>query len=157
MLHHDGLPPIELATARVTARPALGKGFAAQMPVDGTPTDAEARADPVSRPTLAMECPHPLVLSLAPLVARASQEPDPFLRLGGRENKIAVLAHDLTAGLIDRAKGFGVDGEHHFQHLGEVVQQMEAVGELHRLRRAGPRTLAIDAGGGACGPRVPQL
>ena len=51
-----------------------------------------------------MECPHLLVLSLAPLVARAGQEPDPFLRLGGRENKIAVLAHDLTAGLIDRAK-----------------------------------------------------
>src|SRR3954463_14330144 len=88
MLHHDGLPRIELATARITARPALGRGFATQMPVDGTPTDAEAGTEPVSGPALAMECPHLLVLSLAPRMARASQEPDPFLRLGRGENQI---------------------------------------------------------------------
>ena len=71
-----------------------------------------------------MECPHLLVLSLAPRMARASQEPAPFLRLGGRENKIAILAHNLTAGLVDRATSFGVDGEHHFQH--EVGEGDEA-------------------------------
>jgi hypothetical protein len=53
---------------------------------------------------LAEERPHPLVLSLAPLVARASQERDSFLRLGGREKKMAVLAHGLAAVLVNRAK-----------------------------------------------------
>src|SRR4051794_41933997 len=129
MLHHDGLPRIELAMARITARPALGKDFAAQMPVDGTPTDAEARADPVSRPTLAMECPHPLVLSLAPLVARAGQEPDPFLRLGRRENKIAVLAHGLTAGPIGPAQSFWGGGGNPFPQLRPGFRGDETGGE----------------------------
>src|SRR3954454_15526199 len=103
--------------ARVTTRPALGKGFAAQMPGDSAPADAKAKADPVPRPALAMQGPHLLVLSLAPLVARTSQEPGSFLRLGGREKKSAILAHGLAAGLVDRAQVFGLDGEHHFQHL----------------------------------------
>src|SRR3954467_8784907 len=83
-----------------------------------------------------MQYPHLLVLSLGPLVARASQEPGSFLRLGGREKKRAILAHGLATGLVDRAQGFGLAGENPFQHLGQVLQQMEAVGDLYRLRRA---------------------
>src|SRR3954468_13450762 len=71
-----------------------------------------------------MECPYLLVLSLAPLVARASQEPGSFLRLGGREKKIAVPVHGLTAGPIDRAKVLGMAGEHHFQHLGRACRKV---------------------------------
>src|SRR6201987_5425129 len=96
-----------------------------------------------------MECPHLLVLSLAPLVARASPEPGSLLRLGRREKKTAVLAYGLAAGLVDPAKVFGMDGEHHFQHLGQVLQQVEAVGDLHRLRRAG----SCAATPPACPPR----
>jgi len=90
MLQHDGLPRIEPAAACVTARPALGQGFAAQTAVDGTPADAEVKPDPLPWPALAGEHPHPIVLSLTPLVARASQERDSFLRLSGREKKMAV-------------------------------------------------------------------
>src|SRR3954451_9442592 len=122
MLDHDGPPRINPAAARITTRPALRKGFAAQVPGDGAPADAEAKGDPVPRPALAMQCPHLLVLSLAPLVPRASQESGSFLRLGGWEKKIAVPAHGLAAGLVDRAKMLSMAGEHHFQRLGKVLQ-----------------------------------
>src|SRR3954469_12933525 len=110
MLDHDGPPRIDPAAARITTRPALRKGLAAQVPGDGAPADAEAKGNPVPRPALAMEGPHLLMLRLAPLVPRASQEPGSFLRLGGREKKIAVPAHGLAAGLIDRAKVLGMTG-----------------------------------------------
>src|SRR4051812_25185782 len=145
MLDHDGPPRIDPAAARITTRPALRKGFVAQAPGDGAPADAEAKDDPVPRPALAMECPHLLVLSLAPLVARVSQEPSSFLRLGGREKKIAVPAHGLTAGLIDRAKVLGMAGEYHFQHLGQGLQQMKKIGDLHRHTRSPARAFGLNA------------
>src|SRR4051794_11562454 len=104
MLDQDGPPRIDPAAARITTRPALRKGFAAQVPGDGASANAEAKGDPIPRPALAMQCPHLLMLSLAPLVPRASQEPGSFLRLGGREKQITVPAYGLAAGLIDPPK-----------------------------------------------------
>ena len=153
MLQHDGPPRIEPAVARVTARPAFGKDFAAQTAVDGAPADAEVEPDPLPWPALAGERPHLLVLGLAPLVARTSQERDSFLRLGGREKESAVQARDLAAGLVDRAKVLGMEGEHHFQRLGQVLQQVEAVGDLHRRRGAATRALGVGAGAVACDHR----
>src|ERR1700759_4601596 len=76
MLHHDGLPRINPAVARITTHPALGKGFAAQMSADSALADAEAKADPLPRPALAMECPHLLVLRLA---VRGARQPGAWL------------------------------------------------------------------------------
>ena len=59
---------------------------------------------------------------------------------------MAVPAHGLAAGLVDRAKVLGMAGEHHLQRLGQVLQQMEAVGDLHRLGRAASRALSVGAG-----------
>src|SRR3954470_7440392 len=100
-----------------------------------------------------MECPYLLVLSLAPLVARASQEPSSRLRLGGREKKIAVPVHGLTAGLIDRAKVLGMAGKYHFQHLDPVLQQMKKGGHLPPHRAPAARALGISPGGVGCDPR----
>src|SRR4051812_50159719 len=110
MLDHDGPPRIDPAAARITTRPALRKGFAAQVSGDGAPADAETKGDPVPRPALSMECPYLLVLSFAPSVARASQEPGSFLRRGGREKKRAVLAYGFAAGPGHRAEGFWLAG-----------------------------------------------
>ena len=104
-----------------------------------------------------MECPHLLVLSPAPLVPRASQEPGSLLRFGGRQKKIAVPAHGLAAGLIDRAKVLGMAGEYHLQHLGQVLQQVEAVSDLHRRRRTAARALSISTGAVACDHRDTRM
>ena len=90
---------------------------------------------------------------LAPLVACTSQERDSFLRLGGREKESAVQARGLAAGLVDRAKVFGMEGERHFQRLGQVLQQMKAVSDLHRRRGTPTRPLGVSAGAVACDHR----
>src|SRR4051794_41928210 len=128
MLDHDGPPRLDPAAARITTRPAFRKGFAAQMPGDGAPADAEAKGDLAPRPALAMECPHLPVLSLAPLVPRASQEPGSFLRLGGPGKKIAVPAPRLAAGPVGRAEGVCMGGGNPLPHPGPGLPQKKTSG-----------------------------
>jgi hypothetical protein len=41
----------------------------------------------------------------------------------------------LPAPLLGRAQVLGMGGEHHLQRLGQVLQQVEAVGDLNRRGR----------------------
>ncbi len=77
---------------------------------------------------------------------RDGQDPNLCLRLGRRDGHGAAFrGHGLAAGLLGRAQILGMGGEHHFQRLGQVLQQVEAVGDLH-----GPgRTVAGALGEGA--------
>src|SRR4051794_41866162 len=134
MLQHNGPPRIEPAVARITTRPAFGKDFAAQTAVDGAPAEAELGPDPFPWPALAGERPHLLVPGLAPLVARTSQERDPFLRLGGREKESAVQARGLAAGPGGPAEGVGMGRGRHLQRLRPGLPQGGAVGDLPRPR-----------------------
>ena len=47
---------------------------------------------------------------------------------------------------LDRAQVRGVRGERGLQRLGQVLQQVEAVGDLHRLGRAAPGAVGVGAG-----------
>jgi hypothetical protein len=51
----------------------------------------------------------------------------------------------MVSGLFDRAQVASVGGEHQLQRLGQVLQQVEAVGDLHRLRRPPACALGIHA------------
>jgi hypothetical protein len=93
-----------------------------------------------------MERPCLLVPRPAARVACAGQKPDFPLRLGGRERKAAALAQGGAASLFNRTKILGMGGEHHLQHLDQVLRQMEAIGDLHRLGRAAARALGIGGG-----------
>ena len=53
--------------------------------------------------------------------------------------------HGLATGLFHRPQVAGMGGEHQPQHLGQVLQQVEAVRDLHRVRRAVTAALGIRA------------
>ena len=58
---------------------------------------------------------------------------------------------------LDRAQVLGVRGERGLQRLGQVLQQVEAVGDLHRPGRAAPDAVGVGAGAVARHDRDPGV
>ncbi len=96
---------------------------------------------------MAAQFPHPLMCGQARLPARSGQDLGLGLRLGRRDGHPAVLSGPgLSAPLLGRTQVLGMGGEHHLQHLGQVLQQVEAVGDLNCPRRTVAGALGVGAG-----------
>ena len=117
------------------------------MTVGGRAPDAEMACDVFSGPALAVQVPHLLVRlhSLLPASRSHGQRP---LRRRWRvgPHRTTLGRHVLTPGLFGVPQLPGMAGKRHFQRLGRVLQQVEAVGDLHRIGRAIAACRGVGAG-----------
>ncbi len=86
------------------------------------------------------------MLGQAPRSAPGRQKPCLRLGLGWRDGHGAMLSERrVVTGLLGCVQVRGMAAEHHLQRLDQVLQQVEAVCDLHRPRRAMARTLGKGA------------
>ena len=143
----DVSPRVEPAAAAVAAALALGEALAAQVAEHGRAADAEMAGDRPPRPALTFQRPHSPVRGEVPLPALGGQLFRLGLGLGQRHGDAAQRGgFDVTTGLLNGAQVARVGGESYFQRLGQVLQQVEAVRDLHGCGRAVAGALGICAG-----------
>ena len=148
VLQYYVLPRINPAVTAIMALLAFGKDFVAQITEYRRDADAEMVGDGVTGPALAMQRPDLLVPSPTPLPALARERSRFGLRLGGwhddRHRRFCLM--DLR----NSAEIAGMSGESYLQDLGQILQQVKAVGHLYGLGCAVSGTLGIGPGAVAC-------
>ena len=103
--------------------------------------------DRVAGPALAVKRPDPPVAGQPPLPTLGGQGRRPRRRPGRRDRHGTAVGDGLSMPRpLDRAQVLGVRGERGLQRLGQVLQQVEAVGDLRRPGRAAPGAVGVGAG-----------
>ncbi len=142
-------PGVHGAAPGVAAAFALRERLALEVAVGGRAPDAEVAGDPLPRLALAVEVPHLPVRRHALLPAGGGHGQRPLGRWRRVGPNRAALGHCvLAAGLLGVPQLPSTTGERQLQRLGQVLQQVEAVSDLHRVRHPVAASRGIGAGRG---------